>query len=136
MNRAAELEHYISDTSATVCLAGMELAGFIAPLVGKTYLEQVVVAAYGTYVREPTDLNLPAEVSAEPQPLKAPGLIDEIFQRHIIDKFVLSGLLYGAVDTDGKVFLKVKNGRNAYDIIFNQLDIMFFRVVYELTDVE
>ncbi|GGY85975.1 long-chain fatty acid--CoA ligase [Marinobacter zhanjiangensis] len=75
MNRASELEHYISDTGSTVCLAGMELAGFIAPLVGKTYLEHVVVAAYGNYVREPTDLNLPAEVAAEPKPLEAPGMI-------------------------------------------------------------
>lgn len=75
MNRSSELEHYISDTGATVCLAGMELAGFIAPMVGKTYLEKVVVAAYGTYVKEPTDLNLPAEVAAEPKPLDAPGMI-------------------------------------------------------------
>ncbi len=74
MNRAAELEHYISDTGATVCLAGMELAGFIAPLVAKTYLEQVVVAAYSTYVRKPTDLNLPAEVQAKPQSLNGSGL--------------------------------------------------------------
>ncbi|MFC4257940.1 long-chain fatty acid--CoA ligase [Marinobacter lacisalsi] len=75
MNRSSELEHYISDTSATVCLAGMELTSFIAPMVGKTYLEKIVVAAYGTYVREPTDLNLPAEVAAEPKPLEGPGLI-------------------------------------------------------------
>lgn len=75
MNRAAELEHYISDTQSTICLAGMELAEFIAPLVGKTYLERVVVAAYGKYVREPTDLKLPAEVAAEPRELKNPGLI-------------------------------------------------------------
>mgnify|MGYP003147790855 FL=1 len=75
MNRAAELEHYVSDTQATICLAGMELAEFIAPLVGNTYLERVVVAAYSSYVRQPTDLNLPAEVSAEPRELNAPGLI-------------------------------------------------------------
>ncbi len=75
MNRAAELEHYISDTQSTICLAGMELTEFIAPLVGKTYLERVVVAAYGKYVREPTDLKLPAEVAAEPRELKSPGLI-------------------------------------------------------------
>lgn len=75
MNRAAELEHYISDTQSTICLAGMELTEFIAPLVGKTYLERVVVAAYGKYVREPTDLKLPAEVAAEPRELKNPGLI-------------------------------------------------------------
>ncbi|MFW5824775.1 MAG: AMP-binding protein, partial [Marinobacter sp.] len=75
MNRAAELEHYISDTKATICLAGMELVEFIAPLVGNTYLEQVVVAAYNNYVRQPTDLKLPAEVAAEPRPMSKPGLV-------------------------------------------------------------
>jgi len=55
MNRSAELEHYIADTDAAVCLAGQELAGFIAPLVGQSNLKQVVVAAYSTYVREPTE---------------------------------------------------------------------------------
>ena len=75
MNRAGELEHYVSDTGATVCLAGQELADFISPLVGKTYLEQVVVAAYGTYIKGPTDLTLPAEVSAKPQAQTAPGTI-------------------------------------------------------------
>lgn len=73
MNRAAELEHYIADTGAQVCLAGQELAGFIVPLVAKTGLETVVVAAYRNYVRTATDLDLPAEVAAPAQPLNAPG---------------------------------------------------------------
>ncbi|WP_165856418.1 long-chain fatty acid--CoA ligase [Marinobacter sp. JSM 1782161] len=82
MNRAAELEHYISDTDATVCLAGQELAGFIAPLVGKTHLETVVVAAYRSYIDPETDLNLPAEVAAPAAPLDAPGLVswDEVIR--------------------------------------------------------
>ena len=75
MNRSAELEHYISDTSARVCLAGQELAGFITPLIEKTELEQVVVAAYGTYVKEPTDLKLPAEVEAPAAPVTTPGCL-------------------------------------------------------------
>ncbi len=75
MNRSAELEHYVSDTSARICLAGQELAGFIAPLLGKTELEQVVVAAYSTYVREPTDLKLPAEVEAPAVPMTTPGCV-------------------------------------------------------------
>lgn len=75
MNRSAELEHYISDTSAKICLAGQELAGFIAPLLGKTELEQVVVAAYSTYVKEPTDLKLPAEVEAPVAPMTTPGCV-------------------------------------------------------------
>lgn len=76
MNRAAELEHYISDTSAEFCLAGQELAGFIAPLVGETHLKEVVVTAYSRYVREETDLNLPPEVAAPAQPVEGTGLTD------------------------------------------------------------
>ncbi len=64
MNRAAELEHYVADTRARVCLAGQELAGFISPLIGETDLEQVVVASYSTYIDPDTDLDLPAEVAA------------------------------------------------------------------------
>lgn len=75
MNRAAELEHYISDTGSTVCLAGQELAEFIVPLIGQTYLEHVVVAAYSTYIKKPTDLTLPAEVAAKPQPVSGSGCI-------------------------------------------------------------
>ncbi|WP_323750279.1 long-chain fatty acid--CoA ligase [Marinobacter sp.] len=64
MNRTAELEHYIADTQAAVCLAGQELVDYIAPLVKTTDLEQVVVASYSTYIKPNTDLELPAEVAA------------------------------------------------------------------------
>ncbi|WP_273206479.1 long-chain fatty acid--CoA ligase [Marinobacter subterrani] len=64
MNRAAELEHFVADTGARVCLAGQELAGFIAPLLETTDLEQIVVASYSTYAAPDTDLALPAEVAA------------------------------------------------------------------------
>ncbi|ROT98228.1 long-chain fatty acid--CoA ligase [Marinobacter sp. R17] len=76
MNRAAELEHYISDTSAEFCLAGQELAGFIAPLVGETHLKEVVVTAYSRYVTEETDLTLPPEVAAPAQPVEGDGMTD------------------------------------------------------------
>ncbi len=75
MNRTAELEHYVADTGAYVCLAGQELTGFIAPLIGLSNLEQVVVASYGTYVKAPTDLDLPPEVTASAEPSKASGFI-------------------------------------------------------------
>ncbi|MDC0661172.1 long-chain fatty acid--CoA ligase [Marinobacter sp. SS21] len=73
MNRSAELEHYIADTDARVCLAGQELAEFITPLVATSGLENVVVTAYSSYVREPTDLTLPAEVAAPVQPVTVAG---------------------------------------------------------------
>ncbi|MBW4935248.1 long-chain fatty acid--CoA ligase [Marinobacter sp. F4206] len=75
MNRAAELEHYIADTGAAVCLAGQELAGFIAPLLEETDLEQVVVASYSTYIKPDTDLDLPAEVAALPWSKELPGVV-------------------------------------------------------------
>ncbi|WP_417565217.1 long-chain fatty acid--CoA ligase [Marinobacter sp.] len=64
MNRAAELEHFVADTGADVCLAGQELAGFIAPLLETTDLSQIVVASYSTYIAPDTDLALPKEVAA------------------------------------------------------------------------
>jgi len=64
MNRAAELEHFIADTGANVCLVGQELAGFIAPLLETTDLNHIVVASYNSYIAPDTDLALPAEVAA------------------------------------------------------------------------
>ncbi|WP_152208221.1 long-chain fatty acid--CoA ligase [Marinobacter changyiensis] len=75
MNRTAELEHYVADTGARVCLAGQELTRFIAPLIGPSNLEQVVVATYGTYVKAPTDLDLPPEVTAPAEPSGISGFI-------------------------------------------------------------
>ncbi|WP_077529723.1 long-chain fatty acid--CoA ligase [Vreelandella utahensis] len=75
MNRTAELEHYISDTDARICLAGQELAGFIAPLLDTTPLEEVVVTAYSDYINPETDLDLPAEVAAPGAALEKPGLV-------------------------------------------------------------
>ena len=64
MNRATELEHYVADTGASVCLAGQELIDHIAPLLETTDLEHIVVASYNTYISPDTDLDLPNEVTA------------------------------------------------------------------------
>lgn len=64
MNRAAELEHYVADTGANVCLAGQELVGHITPLLETTDLNHIVVASYITYTNPDTDLDLPDEVAA------------------------------------------------------------------------
>ncbi len=42
-----EMEHIVSDSGATVAFIGQELAEQVAPLVGKTCLEHVIVHAYG-----------------------------------------------------------------------------------------
>lgn len=69
MNRKSELEHYVADTGAEFCLAGYELMSHISPLVGTTNLKHAVVAAYGSRLRAPTDLELPEEVAAIAGPL-------------------------------------------------------------------
>ena len=45
MNHSAELEHYLHDTGASVCICGQELTGFISPLVSTAQLRHVIVAA-------------------------------------------------------------------------------------------
>lgn len=75
MNRAAELEHYIADTDATVCLSGQELVEYIAPMLEATNLNTVIVASYSTYIDPETDLELPAEVSAPAWTGDRPGLV-------------------------------------------------------------
>lgn len=64
MNRSVELEHYVEDTDATICICGQERYEAVAPLLESGKLEQAIVAHYGAYVTEPTDLDLPSEVSA------------------------------------------------------------------------
>ncbi len=73
MNRTAELEHYIEDTQAGVCVCGQEVFAQIAPLIGQQRLKHVIVAAYNEYVAADTDLTLPAEVAAPAQPVTIAG---------------------------------------------------------------
>ncbi|MFK0089658.1 long-chain-fatty-acid--CoA ligase [Pseudomonas sp. NPDC090755] len=55
-----EMEHIVSDSGATVAFVGQELVAQIAPLVGKTCLEQVIVHAYGDALgADDGGLNLP-----------------------------------------------------------------------------
>jgi len=73
MNRTAELTHYLQDTGARVALCGQELFPQIAPLIGADSLTDVIVAAYGDYVRAPTALTLPEHVAMERVPVSQPG---------------------------------------------------------------
>ncbi len=75
MNRSSELEHYVADTGASVCLAGQELAGFIVPLLETTDLNHIVVASYSTYIAPNTDLDLPTEVAAPVWSQEIPGVV-------------------------------------------------------------
>ncbi len=62
MNRSAELEYLIADTEAQVALCGLELLDNISGLLANSGLSEVIVSAYGDYVTEPTDLDLPESV--------------------------------------------------------------------------
>lgn len=69
MNRKSELEYYAKDTGSEFCLAGYELMGYVSPLIGTSSLKHVVISAYGSRLRAPTDLELPDEVSAPAGPI-------------------------------------------------------------------
>ena len=73
MNRAAELEHYLEDTEASVAICGQELLSAIAPVVGMVNLRHVIVAAYNDYIVRDTDLPLPAEVETPAVALTDPA---------------------------------------------------------------
>ena len=74
MSRTAELEHYVSDTGASVCLLGQELFAQAAKLQRPDALRTVLVTAYADYVRAPTTLALPDVVAQPPMALAGEGV--------------------------------------------------------------
>lgn len=74
MSRRAEMEYYVQDTGATAAICGQEVFEHLQPLVGSGDFQHAIVVAYSDYVREPTDLNLPAVVAQPRQPLSGKGV--------------------------------------------------------------
>ena len=78
MNRTDELRHYVHDSGATVAFVPQDLHGQAQPLVdaagGEGKLKHLIVAAYSDYLQVPTDLPVPAFVSAPRQAIDAPGV--------------------------------------------------------------
>jgi fatty-acyl-CoA synthase len=66
MNLTEEMRHYIEDAGVTVAIAGLELFPRLEPLMGPGGLQQVIVADYGDYVTEPTDLPIPDFIGSAP----------------------------------------------------------------------
>lgn len=64
MNLTQELEHYLQDSGAQTALVGQEVYTNIRPLLGNAALKHVVLARYGDYCTQPTDLALPDSVTA------------------------------------------------------------------------
>lgn len=75
MNLTEELRHYIQDGGTGCAIVGQELFAQIQPLLRTTTLQHGVVAAYGDYATEPTDLALPAAVAAARAPVQAEGAV-------------------------------------------------------------
>lgn len=81
MNRTDELRHYAHDSGATVAFVPQDLHAQAQPLVdvageksGEGKLQHLIVAAYSDYLQVPTDLPVPAFVSAPRQAIDAPGV--------------------------------------------------------------
>ncbi len=82
MNRTEELRHCIADSGAAVAFIAQDLLPQVRPLLaagedpgGAGGLRHVIVATYGDYLREPTDLRVPDIVTAPREPLEGPGLV-------------------------------------------------------------
>ena len=84
MNLSEELRHYVLDAGARTILAPQDLWAQVRPLLHEGLaaaaadaqapgLRHAVVAAYGDYLTTPTDLAVPAFVSAPREPLDEPG---------------------------------------------------------------
>jgi fatty-acyl-CoA synthase len=68
MNLTEEMRHYIEDAEVAVAICGAELLPRLEPLMGPHGLARVIVAEYGDYVTEPTDLPVPDFIrSASPE---------------------------------------------------------------------
>lgn len=74
MNLTQEILRYAEDAGASVGLVSQELYARIEPLLGKSVLESVIVAAYSDYLRRPTTLAVPEFVAAPRLELSAPGV--------------------------------------------------------------
>ena len=75
MLMTGELQHYIDDSGATVAIASQEVFGRLAPLVGQSPLQQVVVATYSDYLNAPTTLAIPDFISAPRDVPDMPGVV-------------------------------------------------------------
>lgn len=84
MNMTEELRHYVQDTGAAVAIVPQDLLAQMQPLLkpnlgeqddGSEGLKRLIVASYGDYLTQATDLRLPDFVAAQRQPVQGEGLI-------------------------------------------------------------
>ncbi len=75
MNVGAELGHYIEDAETRVAIVGQETWPQFAPLLGRSRLLRVVVAAYSDCIDPATDLAPPESVAAPAARIDAGGVV-------------------------------------------------------------
>src|SRR6202042_902310 len=73
MNLTQEILRYANDAGASTLIVSQELYPRIEPLLGKSGLKNVIVAAYSDYLKQPTTLALPEVVSAPRSEIAAAG---------------------------------------------------------------
>jgi len=74
MHLTNELAHQIEDSGACVALVGQELFPRIAPLIGKTPLANVIVAAYSEYLPDAPAWPMPDPVRAARESIDTAGV--------------------------------------------------------------
>jgi fatty-acyl-CoA synthase len=74
MNLTQEVLRYAEDAQASTIIVSQELYSRIEPLLGKSGLTSVIVAAYSDYLQVPTTLPVPDFIAAPRAELVAPGV--------------------------------------------------------------
>jgi fatty-acyl-CoA synthase len=74
MNLTQEILRYADDAGASTLIVSQELYPRIEPLLGKSGLKNVIVAAYSDFLRQPTTLALPEVVAAPRLEITGPGV--------------------------------------------------------------
>ncbi len=74
MNLTQELLRFTEDSGARTALVSQELYSRIEPLLGKSILKSVIVAAYSDYLKQPTTLAVPDFIAAPCLELAGPNV--------------------------------------------------------------
>jgi fatty-acyl-CoA synthase len=74
MNLTQEILRYAEDAGARTAIVSQELYSRVEPLLGKSVLKSVIVAAYSDYLKQPTALAVPDFIAAPRQELAGPDV--------------------------------------------------------------
>jgi fatty-acyl-CoA synthase len=74
MNLTQEILRYAEDAGARTAIVSQELYSRVEPLLGKSGLKSVIVAAYSDYLKQPTALAVPDFIAAPRQELAGPDV--------------------------------------------------------------